>query len=71
MGIGHVALALGAARAAPRLNVGWLVLAALLSDFLPVQLARSFGMRALQEIGPLRRFVMRQAIAPGSFNTHH
>ena len=34
MGIGHVAVALGATRAAPRLNVGWLVLAALLSDFL-------------------------------------
>ena len=39
----------------------------LLSDFLPVQLARSLGMQALHEIGPLRRFVMRQAIAPGSF----
>ena len=34
MGVGHVALALGASKAAPRLNVGWLVLAALLSDFL-------------------------------------
>lgn len=39
----------------------------LLSDVLPIQLARSLGMQALQEIGPLRRFVMRQAIAPGSF----
>lgn len=39
----------------------------LLSDLLPVQLARSLGMQALQEIGPLRRFVMRQAVAPGSF----
>jgi 2-octaprenyl-6-methoxyphenol hydroxylase len=39
----------------------------LLSDFLPVQLARSIGMQALQQIGPLRRFVMRQAIAPESF----
>jgi 2-octaprenyl-6-methoxyphenol hydroxylase len=37
----------------------------LLSDLLPVQLARSIGMQALQQIGPLRRFVMRQAIAPG------
>jgi 2-octaprenyl-6-methoxyphenol hydroxylase len=36
----------------------------LLSDFLPVQLVRSIGMQALQQIGPLRRFVMRQAIAP-------
>jgi hypothetical protein len=34
MGVGHVAVALGASRAAPRVNVGWLVLAALLSDFL-------------------------------------
>jgi hypothetical protein len=34
MGVGHAALALGAAKAAPRLNVGWLVLAALLADFL-------------------------------------
>jgi 2-octaprenyl-6-methoxyphenol hydroxylase len=42
----------------------------LLSDLLPVQLARSVGMQALHEIGPLRRFVMRQAIAPGSFGVH-
>lgn len=34
MGVGHVAVALGASRAAPRVNVGWLVLAALLADFL-------------------------------------
>ena len=34
MGIGHVAVALGASRAVPRVNVGWLVLAALLADFL-------------------------------------
>jgi hypothetical protein len=34
MGVGHVAVALGASRAAPRLNVGWLVFAALLADFL-------------------------------------
>lgn len=40
----------------------------LLSDLLPVQLARSLGMHALHEIGPLRRFVMRQAIAPESFH---
>jgi 2-octaprenyl-6-methoxyphenol hydroxylase len=46
----------------------------LLSDLLPIQLARSLGMQALHEIGPLRRFVMRQAIAPGSFHVsadHH
>lgn len=40
----------------------------LLSDLLPIQLARNLGMQALHEIGPLRRFVMRQAIAPGSFH---
>jgi len=34
MGVGHVALALGASRVTPRLNVGWLVFAALLADFL-------------------------------------
>ncbi len=34
MGVGHAAVAMGAARAAPRLNVGWLVFAAFLSDFL-------------------------------------
>src|ERR1700722_2535400 len=34
MGVGHAALALGAARATPRLNVGWLVWAAFLADFL-------------------------------------
>ena len=34
MGVGHVAVALGASRAAPRVNVGWFVFAALLSDFL-------------------------------------
>lgn len=34
MGVGHVAIALGASRAVPRLNAGWLVLAALLADFL-------------------------------------
>lgn len=39
----------------------------LLSDLLPAQFARSVGMQALHEIGALRRFIMRQAIAPGSF----
>lgn len=34
MGVGHIAVALGASRAVPRVNVGWFVLAALLSDFL-------------------------------------
>ena len=34
MGVGHAAVALGAAKAAPRLNVGWLIFAAFLADFL-------------------------------------
>lgn len=34
MGVGHVAVAIGATRVAPRVNVGWLVFAALLADFL-------------------------------------
>lgn len=34
MGIGHAAVALGAARAAPRTNVGLLIFAAFLADFL-------------------------------------
>jgi len=34
LGVGHAAVALGAARAAPRVNAGWLVFAALLADFL-------------------------------------
>jgi 2-octaprenyl-6-methoxyphenol hydroxylase len=37
----------------------------LLSDFLPVDLARGFGMAALDLIPPLRRAVMRQGIEPG------
>jgi hypothetical protein len=43
MGIGHVGVALGASRAAPRLNVGWLVFAAFLSDFL-LGIFASFGL---------------------------
>jgi hypothetical protein len=43
MGIGHVAVALGASRAAPRLNVGWLVFGALLADFL-LGVFASFGL---------------------------
>jgi hypothetical protein len=34
MGVGHAAVALGATRYAPRLNVAWLIFAALLADFL-------------------------------------
>lgn len=34
MGVGHAAVALGAAKVVPRLNVAWLVFAAFLADFL-------------------------------------
>lgn len=37
----------------------------LLSPFLPVDLARGAGLLALDRIGPLRRAVMRQGLAPG------
>jgi 2-octaprenyl-6-methoxyphenol hydroxylase len=36
----------------------------LLSDFLPVDLARGFGLLALETVAPLRRFVMRQGLSP-------
>jgi 2-octaprenyl-6-methoxyphenol hydroxylase len=36
----------------------------LLSDFLPAQALRAAGMQALAWSGPMRRFIMRQAIAP-------
>ncbi len=38
----------------------------LLSDMLPVDFARGFGLLALEQIGPLRRFVMRQGLNPSS-----
>lgn len=38
----------------------------LLSDLLPVDFARGFGLLALEQIGPLRRFVMRQGLNPSS-----
>jgi hypothetical protein len=34
MGVGHAAVGIAAARVAPRVNVGWLVFASLLADFL-------------------------------------
>jgi 2-octaprenyl-6-methoxyphenol hydroxylase len=36
----------------------------LLSDFLPLQGLRGIGLFALDKIGPLRRAVMREGIAP-------
>lgn len=37
----------------------------LLSDFLPVQAARSVGLFTLGMVGPLRRMVMREGVTPG------
>ncbi|MCK5931739.1 MAG: UbiH/UbiF family hydroxylase [Fulvimarina manganoxydans] len=38
----------------------------LLADMLPVQFARSLGLSAMAAIPPLRRFAMREGVAPGS-----
>ena len=38
--------------------------------FLPVQIARSAAMHAFASIGPLRRMVMREGVAPGSQLRH-
>ncbi|MGD9867536.1 MAG: FAD-dependent monooxygenase, partial [Hyphomicrobiales bacterium] len=38
----------------------------LLSNFLPLQAARGAGLQLLNVVGPLRRFVMRQGLAPQS-----
>ncbi|MGN6548895.1 MAG: UbiH/UbiF family hydroxylase [Pararhizobium sp.] len=38
----------------------------LLSDFLPVHLARAAGLSALMRVTPLRRFLMREGMEPGS-----
>ncbi|MBD1546397.1 UbiH/UbiF family hydroxylase [Roseibium aggregatum] len=38
----------------------------LLNGFLPIQLARSAGLYLADRIGPLRRFLMREGIAPGA-----
>lgn len=37
----------------------------LLSSLLPVHAVRSAGLHLLQNVGPLRRFVMRQGVSPG------
>lgn len=42
----------------------------LLSPFLPVQMARGGVLWALNRIGPLRRFAMREGVAPGSELAH-
>jgi hypothetical protein len=56
MGVGHIAVALGASRAAPRVNVGWLVFAALLSDFL---------------LGIFASLGLEHASVPESYATRH
>lgn len=38
----------------------------LLNGFLPIQIARSAGLYLADRIGPLRRFLMREGIAPGA-----
>jgi 2-octaprenyl-6-methoxyphenol hydroxylase len=38
----------------------------LLSDALPTQLARSVGLSSLRAISPLRTYVMREGLSPGS-----
>jgi 2-octaprenyl-6-methoxyphenol hydroxylase len=47
------------------LAVDWLN-RSLLTDFLPVQSLRGLGLYALDRIGLLRRFVMREGIAPST-----
>lgn len=56
MGVGHAAFALGAAKAAPRLNIGWLVFAAFLADFL---------------LGVFASLGFEQAHVPPDYATHH
>jgi len=56
MGIGHAAVALGASRAAPRLNVGLLIFAAFLADFL---------------LGIFAAFGLEQSHVPPNFSTRH
>jgi 2-octaprenyl-6-methoxyphenol hydroxylase len=49
-----------------RMMVIGLANSSLLSGFLPLQAARAVGMQLLQQVGPLRRFAMRHAIAPSA-----
>ena len=56
MGIGHAAVALGAARAAPRVNVGLLIFAAFLADFL---------------LGVFAFFGLERAHVPPDFASRH
>jgi 2-octaprenyl-6-methoxyphenol hydroxylase len=38
----------------------------LLTDFLPVQSARGLGLYMIDRIGPLRRAIMREGVAPAA-----
>jgi 2-octaprenyl-6-methoxyphenol hydroxylase len=38
----------------------------LLSDFLPLQGARGFGLFLLERVGPLRRAIMREGVTPSA-----
>jgi len=38
----------------------------LLSDFLPVQMIRGFGLHVLGSIKPLRKYVMKMGISPNT-----
>ena len=54
-----------------RTNAVDLLNRSLLTAFLPVQVARSAGMYLAGKIGPLRRLLMREGLAPGSgFQLH-
>ena len=41
----------------------------LLADFVPLQAIRAIGMKLLDKVGPLRRFVMREALAKSKADT--
>jgi hypothetical protein len=56
MGVGHAAVALGAVRMAPRVNVGWLIFAALLADSL---------------LGIFALFGLEQAHVPPDYASRH
>jgi len=42
----------------------------LLTDFLPVQGLRGLGLYMLEQIGPLRRAVMREGVQPAASRPH-
>lgn len=56
MGVGHAALAAGAAKAFPRMNVGWLIVAAFLADLL---------------LGIFAAMGLEHAIVPPDYATKH